>query len=80
MWNYRIVGEHTGEGVYAYHVCEVYYNEDGKPHSRCRAELMGNTAEECLNDLKAIDRDINQPSLLWPDDFVKADFDKEKTN
>ena len=51
-WNYRLVKKDV-DGAVAYAICEVYYDDDGKP-SVCSAPVapFGSTVEEIRIDLE----------------------------
>lgn len=40
-WNYRVVHTTKGEDE-AWEICEVYYDDNGKPHSHCGATVVAN--------------------------------------
>lgn len=63
-WNYRIIKHDDAEVYYGLH--EVYYNDDGlvtmwteKP-----VRISGDTAEEVLDDLLRMLKDIQRSSVL----------------
>lgn len=54
-WNYRIIKENN-----CYSVCEVFYDENGTPHSWSEPiTIVGKDKEDVLEQLEMIIKDIN---------------------
>ena len=58
-WNYRIIKDKD-----YYTVCEVFYNDNGKPHSWSEPiDIGGESTDEILEQLLQMIKDINQKVL-----------------
>jgi len=63
-WNYRLIRkEHEGEEYFAIH--EVYYNEEGVPHSVTQdpVPVLGDTTEEVTHTLIHMLKALTEPTL-----------------
>lgn len=63
-WNYRVF-QHTQDGVDSFEVHEVYYDEEGRPHSymESASQPFGETPEELRADLLYMLEALEKPVL-----------------
>lgn len=73
-WNHRLVEVDDGDGDKLLLVCEVYYNDDGKPWSRTEnaSGATGANVDEVRLQLERMLKCLDRP-ILTDDDFVKDD-------
>jgi len=68
-WNYRIVKvkdpEWSHNNGIKYGICEVYYNENGKPYARTEDSMIDwyDSEEEMLHDLELMLKDAKKGIL-----------------
>jgi hypothetical protein len=75
-WNYRIVRHKTEpSGDEFFEVCEVYYDDAGKPFGYVDANICGETLDILRADLARIAKDIEAPVLDAADITAPAPFD-----
>ena len=56
MWNYRVVKQDN-----IYELCEVYYDQLGKPMGYCSTKPIGDTTEELQGVLDMMSEGCSRP-------------------
>lgn len=64
-WNYRILRRFTPKGEEFFAIHEVYYHEDGTPHSCSEGEIAvgGGSLLELRSDLECMNKALTQPVI-----------------
>jgi len=62
MWNYRVVEINEEEDKWV-EVCEVYYDQLGKPMGYCRATVGGENTKEIKDVLEMMMKSVDKAIL-----------------
>ena len=76
-WDYRIViytGEDKTSNINWHQICEVFYDETGKPRGYCYLTLGGKTPDELKENYEKLTSAWQQPPLMASDMVYKKEW------
>lgn len=79
IWNYRLVRfkDKTARNGFYYEVLEVFYDEQGQPHSHADVSIGGDTIKESFENLQNVANGMLKSYLKYPEDFNgKVDWEE----
>lgn len=66
-WNYRVVEVDNGNDEKYYEICEVHYDENGKPTGFCEGCVGSETLEGVKRGIARLHEALAQPTLKAED-------------